>query len=280
MIGQDIQFFKCFRESLQVLMLTVLNSCGKSLYKLYRLFLLIRSIWAVPPRRAGKTSLMLFLIVDSRSLSSVIWEELTIFTKDQHLHCILLKKLGNLKFVSKGEKDEVFGMPIPNELISNNIRNALYYSAYLEMVTKHDQKIAAEQSGKKKPATAKQPKPKPASKPAPAPEPKAGKGKVAKVHNVKSSFQLVEEPDEEPAQPKHEPEAEHHGNEPVAEATRPLPVVKGKGKAIVTAEQVAQSLLALHTPKRRSDRSQYSIYKMLGKSKLFTLDQGKKSRPT
>ncbi|GJV59969.1 hypothetical protein Tco_1466069 [Tanacetum coccineum] len=29
-------------------------------------------------------------------------------------------RLGNLKFVSKGEADEVFGMPIPNELISNN----------------------------------------------------------------------------------------------------------------------------------------------------------------
>ncbi|GKE52449.1 hypothetical protein Tco_1487605 [Tanacetum coccineum] len=53
-------------------------------------------------------------------------------------------KLGNLKFVSKGEVDEVFGMPIPNELISNNIRNAPYYNVYLEMVAKHDQKVAAE----------------------------------------------------------------------------------------------------------------------------------------
>ncbi|GKF62951.1 hypothetical protein Tco_0183005, partial [Tanacetum coccineum] len=45
-------------------------------------------------------------------------------------------RLGNLKFVSKGEADEVFVMPIPNELILNNIRNAPYYNAYLEMVTK------------------------------------------------------------------------------------------------------------------------------------------------
>ncbi|GKA71556.1 retrovirus-related pol polyprotein from transposon TNT 1-94 [Tanacetum coccineum] len=37
-------------------------------------------------------------------------------------------RLGNLKFVSKGEIDEVFGMPLPNELISNNIRNASYYN--------------------------------------------------------------------------------------------------------------------------------------------------------
>ncbi|GJW24377.1 hypothetical protein Tco_0038188 [Tanacetum coccineum] len=49
-------------------------------------------------------------------------------------------RLGNLKFVPKGKVDEVFGMPIPNELISNNIRNAPYYNAYLEMVAKHDRR--------------------------------------------------------------------------------------------------------------------------------------------
>nr|GFC80225.1 hypothetical protein [Tanacetum cinerariifolium] len=43
--------------------------------------------------------------------------------------------------------------------------------------------------------------------------------------------------------------------EPVAEATRPLLVVEGKGKAIETKEQAAQSLLALHTPKRRNKRT-------------------------
>ncbi|GKD42115.1 hypothetical protein Tco_1266760, partial [Tanacetum coccineum] len=71
-------------------------------------------------------------------------------------------KLGNLKFVPKGKEDEVFGMPIPNELISKNIRNEPYYNAYLEMVAKHDQKVAAEKEGKKKTASTKQPKPKPA----------------------------------------------------------------------------------------------------------------------
>ncbi|GKB20492.1 hypothetical protein Tco_0854415 [Tanacetum coccineum] len=156
-------------------------------------------------------------------------------------------KLSNLKFVSKGKIDEVFGMPIPNELILNNIRNASYYNAYLEMVTKHDQKVAAKKEGKKKSASTKQPKPKPAieksSKPAPASKPKvtkekpskastakppkpkptkekstkatplqkAGKGKVAKVRNVKSSFQLVDEPDEEPAHSEPEPEPEQEG---------------------------------------------------------------------
>ncbi|GJV69955.1 retrovirus-related pol polyprotein from transposon TNT 1-94 [Tanacetum coccineum] len=151
-------------------------------------------------------------------------------------------RLGNLKFVPKGEVDEVFGMPIPNELISNNIRNAPYYNAYLEMVAKHDQKVVAEKEGKKKTASTKQPKsnfateksskPAPTAKPKPAkekpskpstakpPKPKPAKptplqktvkGKVTKVHNVKSSFQLVDEPDEEPAQPGPEPEPEQKG---------------------------------------------------------------------
>ncbi|GJS79814.1 hypothetical protein Tco_0729695 [Tanacetum coccineum] len=139
-------------------------------------------------------------------------------------------RLGNLKFDPKGKDDEVFGMQIPKELITNNIRNASYYNANLEMVAKHDRKIAAAEGGKKKlasktdqtkkPATAKQPKSVSSkqSKPAPAKQSKsvkekstkptslkkASKGKVRKVQNVKSSLQLVNEPDEEP-QPAPEP---------------------------------------------------------------------------
>ncbi|GKE13186.1 hypothetical protein Tco_1416737, partial [Tanacetum coccineum] len=145
-------------------------------------------------------------------------------------------------------------MPIPNELISNNIRNAPYYNAYLEMVSNHDQKVAAKKEGKNKYVSTKQPKPKPAieksSKPAPAPKPK-----------------LVDEPDEEPAhsEPEPEPEQEGSGEEYDMEraiqmkAIRPLPVVEGNGKAIVTEEQAAQSLLALHTPKRRSTTNQFIL---------------------
>ncbi|GJX28494.1 hypothetical protein Tco_0236573 [Tanacetum coccineum] len=136
-------------------------------------------------------------------------------------------RLGNLKFVPKGEEDKVFGMPIPNELISNSIRNAPYYNAYLEMVAKHDRKVTAEQGGKKKPATAKQPKPKPAkeksSKPTPAPKPKVTKekpskpspakhlkrGKVQKLRKGKPSLQLIDK--DEPTQPEPEPEPEHQG---------------------------------------------------------------------
>ncbi|GJR36115.1 hypothetical protein Tco_1211799 [Tanacetum coccineum] len=103
-----------------------------------------------------------------------------------------------------------------------------------------------------KASTAKPPKPKPAKEKSTKATPlqKAGKGKVAKVRNMSlESFQ-----------------AQGHAHvggvaiqEPVAEAIRPLPVVEGKGKAIVTEEQAAQSLLALHTPKRRSTTDQFIL---------------------
>ncbi|GJR82649.1 hypothetical protein Tco_0153434 [Tanacetum coccineum] len=86
----------------------------------------------------------------------------------------------------------------------------------------------------KKPATAKQLKPKPvkekSSKPAPTRKPKApGQAHVGGV-----AIRV-----------------------PVVEATRPLPVVEGKGKATATKEQAAQSLLALHMPKKRSTTDQF-----------------------
>ncbi|GKB45040.1 hypothetical protein Tco_0889982 [Tanacetum coccineum] len=137
-------------------------------------------------------------------------------------------RLGNLKFIPKGEEDEVFRMKIPKDLITDNIRNTYYYNAYLEMVGKHDHKIVAEEGGKKKSstksnqskkhATAKQPKPMSSkqSKPAPAKQPKpmkekstkpspvkkASKGRVRKVRKGKSSLQLVDEPNEEQAHPE------------------------------------------------------------------------------
>ncbi|GJW47748.1 hypothetical protein Tco_0079394 [Tanacetum coccineum] len=157
-------------------------------------------------------------------------------------------RLGNLKFVLKCEVNEVFGMPIPNELISNNIRNAPYYNAYLEMVAKHDQMVAAEKEGKKKtekpskPSTAKPPKTKPAKEKSTKATPlqMASKDKVAKAQSQAHVGGLAI-------------------REPVAKATRLLPVVEGKGKAIVTKEQVAQSLLALHTLKRRSTTDQFIL---------------------
>nr|GEY70876.1 histone deacetylase 14 [Tanacetum cinerariifolium] len=134
--------------------------------------------------------------------------------------------LGNLKFVPKGEIDEVFGMQILKELITNNIRNAPYYNAYLEVVAKHDLKIAAEKGTKTKSAskivqsekleTAKQSKPAPAKKPKtaqekpsmPSPAKKVRKGKVSKVHKGKSGLQLIDKEEQTQPEPETEPQGE------------------------------------------------------------------------
>nr|GEX04214.1 integrase, catalytic region, zinc finger, CCHC-type, peptidase aspartic, catalytic [Tanacetum cinerariifolium] len=98
---------------------------------------------------------------------------------------------------------------------------------------KADKPVKPAPTKQAKPATAKQPKPKPIM---PTPIQKSGKGKIS-LESFQAQGQV------------------HVGGvairEPVEEATHPLPVVEGKGKAIATEEQAAQSLLALHTPKRR-----------------------------
>nr|GEW97794.1 E-beta-farnesene synthase [Tanacetum cinerariifolium] len=177
--------------------------------------------------------------------------------------------LGNLKFVSKGEIDEVFGMKIPKELIKDNIRNAPYYNAYLKMVAKHDKKITAEEGGKKKaaskadkskkPASSKQYKPAPAQKPKvsqekpskPSLAKKASKGKVAKVRKGKSGFQLVDEKDQTEREP--EPQVKNM----ISKVTQQLLMVEGKGKAIAIDEQAVQSLLDPYKPKKKSTTDQY-----------------------
>ncbi|GJX60415.1 hypothetical protein Tco_0291805 [Tanacetum coccineum] len=52
--------------------------------------------------------------------------------------------LGYLKFSSKGTKREVFRMPIPNDLVTDDIRGRQYYNAYLEKVAKHQRYLAGE----------------------------------------------------------------------------------------------------------------------------------------
>nr|GEX70191.1 retrotransposon protein, putative, unclassified [Tanacetum cinerariifolium] len=150
-------------------------------------------------------------------------------------------------------------------------KNAPYYNAYLEMVLKHDLKMSAEKKGNKKTVSAKQPKSMPAVEKASKPEP-ASKSKASKERPSKPSAD--EPPKLKPAKEKSTmttlPQPTHKGKgdeddmelairmsletfqaqsqahvgrvairEPVTEATRPFPVVKGKGKAIVTEEQAA-----------------------------------------
>ncbi|GJV12956.1 hypothetical protein Tco_1354497 [Tanacetum coccineum] len=138
--------------------------------------------------------------------------------------------LGNLNFVPKGEKDEVFRKPILKELITEAIQTSPYYEQYLDMVAR---KPTAKRDELKKTTSAsdKPKKPTPVKKPAPAIQMKPAHGQ-APVGGV----------------------AIH---EPVAETTRQLPMVEGKGKGIATNDQAALLLLDLHKPNKKSTTNQY-----------------------
>ncbi|GJY51160.1 hypothetical protein Tco_0442007 [Tanacetum coccineum] len=113
--------------------------------------------------------------------------------------------LGNLKFVPKAKE-----------------------GGKKKTTPKADKPVKPTPTKPSKSATVKQPKPKLVKEKSikPTPLQKAGKGKVTKVQNMKSSLQLVDEPDEEQAQPEPEPQ------EPVAEATRPLHELKAREKSL------------------------------------------------
>ncbi|GJZ54566.1 retrovirus-related pol polyprotein from transposon TNT 1-94 [Tanacetum coccineum] len=137
--------------------------------------------------------------------------------------------LGYLRFFSAKEtKREVFGMPILNDLITDDIRGEQYYNAYLEKVAKHQRYLACEEVSdpdspapklakatkpkafkQSKPlapkAATKKPKPAPAkpqekkqklvtkTSEAPSPAKRSKTSKVVKKRTKKSSLQLVDE---------------------------------------------------------------------------------------
>ncbi|GJU44083.1 histone deacetylase 14 [Tanacetum coccineum] len=187
--------------------------------------------------------------------------------------------LGNLKFIPKGERDEVFGMNIPEELITEEIQNSLYYMRYVEIMTRYERQLAAEgveveepapKSAKSKiPATIRQSKPassmptKPApakeatmeqeqpSKPALAKQPR--KGKVIKVRKQKGVGHLVDK-DYEEGEPTLEPrlhDEEADVQRAIELSLKDLEEHGRKGKGIAIDEKSAQSLLDLHTPKAK-----------------------------
>ncbi|GJX03855.1 retrovirus-related pol polyprotein from transposon TNT 1-94, partial [Tanacetum coccineum] len=239
--------------------------------------------------------------------------------------------LGNLKFVPKGETVEVFGMAIPDPLITEAIQQSSYYPKYLEMVAKNTKKTPQE-SASEQPATKRAPPKKPTtttpvkpSKPAPALTKKPSKHKLPhKVRKGKPTFQLVDEddeaqqesvPQEEGDDPDlelakkmsldaHQEKGEGEGadadieraiklsldpaflpqgrapvggvtiRDPVSETTPKLPEVVGKGKAIVTEEQVAHSLIDLSKKKRTTDQFILNEQKELGEVDSSTVSSG------
>ncbi|GJW21839.1 hypothetical protein Tco_0032461 [Tanacetum coccineum] len=133
---------------------------------------------------------------------------------------ILSYVLGYLKFSSNGTKREVFGMPIPNDFITADIRGGQYYNAYLEKVAKHQRYLTGEEgsdpeSHAPKPDKATKPKETKKSKPlapkaAPVTEPAAAKAskstssqqpkpKLAPAKPQEKKQKLVKETSDEPS---------------------------------------------------------------------------------
>nr|GFA20550.1 hypothetical protein [Tanacetum cinerariifolium] len=150
-----------------------------------------------------------------------------------------------------------------------------------KMAPKADIPIKPAPAKQAKPATAKEPKPKPVKEKSTKPTPlqKADMG-VCEENDLERAIQTSLESFQVLGQA-------HFGGvvirEPVVEATRPLFVVEGKGKAIAMKEQATQSLLALHTPKIRNAKTGVDTDKVIseGDTEILNIDHGKnlESRP-
>nr|GEU97378.1 retrotransposon protein, putative, Ty1-copia subclass [Tanacetum cinerariifolium] len=123
-----------------------------------------------------------------------------------------------LKFSAKGTKQEVFGMPIPNELITADIQGEQYYKEYLGKVAKHQRYLSGEEgsdldSPAPKPAKATKKSKPSAPKTAPVTKPAAAKAfestsseqpkpKLAPAKTQEKKRKLVTETSDEPSPAK------------------------------------------------------------------------------
>ncbi|GKA70139.1 hypothetical protein Tco_0776203 [Tanacetum coccineum] len=241
------------------------NFCGKSLCRGFRLFS-HRASLSIPSKKSTphvipycRFTKMIIYYLGSKHNIYRRPESPVHVTGDDFL-------LGNLNFIPKGKKDEVFGKPILKELITEAIQTSPYFQQYLEMAArkptaKRDEhkKTTSEADKPKKSTPVKQTKPTPAKQPKPVkektskptPSKKASKGKVRKVLKSKSPLQLVDEEEQVHLEPEPQVEEEEYDLQR-AETTRQILVVEGKGKCIATDEQDALSLLDLDKPKKKS----------------------------
>ncbi|GJZ50071.1 hypothetical protein Tco_0604261 [Tanacetum coccineum] len=181
--------------------------------------------------------------------------------------------LNILRYVRKDGR-EIFGMPIPDALLTDAIKSAPYYSIYLENVTEYQRYLNEEHDKADdkslEPASSQLPKPTPTptesskkdqgkkrklvmeSTDAPSPAKRSKVGKVTKKLMPKTSLQLVDEVVNEggPARPV-------VIREPDSGRIQPLPEVQRKGKEKVVEEQVAHGLLTLQTPKPKNQADQF-----------------------
>ncbi|GKB74650.1 hypothetical protein Tco_0936062 [Tanacetum coccineum] len=134
-----------------------------------------------------------------------MWEEFTqsihTFTEDKKnpaQHTLGKKKVTLIVIPS------VFGMPIPNELIIDDIRGADYYDAYLKKVAKHHRYLAGEEV-----SNPDSPAPKPA---------KSTKPKITKQAKPAAPKAATKKPQPTPTKPK---EKKRKQSKETTEATPP-----------------------------------------------------------
>ncbi|GJX32811.1 monodehydroascorbate reductase [Tanacetum coccineum] len=178
--------------------------------------------------------------------------------------------LNTLRYIGKDGR-EIFGMPIPDTLLTETIKRAPYYNGYLEHVIEY-QRYLDEEHDK---ADDKTPKPtlsqpsKPTPRPTPTEPSQKDQDKIVKYDEGVS----VEEPayNEEEANLKlalelslKEQGERTHGlarpvvlREPDSERIQPLPDIQGNRKEKVVDKQATHDLLTLQTLKKKSLTDQF-----------------------
>ncbi|GJX36029.1 hypothetical protein Tco_0247586 [Tanacetum coccineum] len=156
---------------------------------------------------------------------------------------------------STSETNEVFGMTIPKQLITQAIQQSLYYPKYLEMVAKNTKKTPQDSASKQ---------PEPATKQeGDDPDLELAKKMSLDAHQEKGEGEGADADIERAIKLSLDPAFLPQGRapvggvtirDPVSETTTKLPEVVGKGKAIVTEEQVAHSLIDMSKKKRTTDQ--------------------------
>ncbi|GJV21973.1 retrovirus-related pol polyprotein from transposon TNT 1-94 [Tanacetum coccineum] len=137
--------------------------------------------------------------------------------------------LNTLRFVGKAGR-EIFGMPIPDALLTDEIKGAPYYGDYQEHVAKYQQFLDAER-GKAEEGGATD-----SSDATKVTKPKATKEQAERTQGP-THLVVLREPDSRKYQP--------------------LPEVQGKGKEKVVDEQAAHDLLTLQTLTKKSPVDQF-----------------------
>ncbi|GKC63867.1 retrovirus-related pol polyprotein from transposon TNT 1-94 [Tanacetum coccineum] len=205
--------------------------------------------------------------------------------------------LNTLRFVRKDGR-EIFGMPIPDVLLTNEIKGAPYYGDYQEHVAKYQQFLDEERGKAEKGGATESFEPTKVTKPKkrklvketpdePSPAKRSKGGLVTKKRKPKSLLKLVDEPSDEGVPIEEPTYNEEDANlqralelslmeqgvqtqgparpmvirEPESGRIQPLPVVQGKGKEKVVEKHAAHDLLTLQTPQKKSLADQFIFHK-------------------